>query len=160
MKTHITRIFIVEDDMFCNKMLTMYLSSKNIGEIQSFYSGEECLTQLFKRPEIVLLDFDLPGRDGVSTLKEIKLRSPESIVIFLSGQTDVKVAIEAIRSGAYDYIVKDEHANETALNKIDQIRRLQKAESKNTIRKRSNLILLLIVVLSWTAFVIYALMEK
>jgi DNA-binding NtrC family response regulator len=114
-------IFIVEDDPGFNKILTSYLTAKHKWDVHSFQSGEEAIEQLNLNPEIFLQDFDLPKMNGIEVMKQTKRRLPNTEFIFLSGQTNIKVAVEALQLGAYDYIVKDGNAKENALNKIDQI---------------------------------------
>jgi DNA-binding NtrC family response regulator len=132
-------IFIVEDDPGFNKIMTSYLSAKHKWDVHSFQSGEEAIEQLNLNPEIFLQDFDLPKMNGIEVMKQAKRRLPNTEFIFLSGQTNIKVAVEALQLGAFDYIVKDSNAKENALNKIDQIVKLKKLMED----KHSNKIVLL-----------------
>lgn len=114
-------VFVVEDTPAFNKLMTSYLKSNKIGEIYSFLSGEECIAGLDVKPDIVLQDYDMTGINGIETMKKVKERYPETEFIFLSGQTSIKVAVDAIKLGAYDYIIKDEYAPDNAINKIKRI---------------------------------------
>ncbi len=114
-------IVIVEDDMIFNKLISAYLASKGYNSISTFYSGEECIEKLDRKPDIVLQDFDLPGMNGVETMKKIKEKYPQSTFIFLSGQTNISIAVDAMKQGAYDYIIKNAFAKEDALNKIKNV---------------------------------------
>jgi len=149
-------IFVVEDDPGFNMMMTNYLTSKNKWEVHSFLSGEECLEKLELKPVIFLQDFDLPGINGMEVMKRVKLILPETEFIFLSAQTDIHVALETLKHGAFDYIMKDSNAKVNALNKIDQILRLKKLmkEKKNDQISKNILlvltaILLIILIVVW-----------
>jgi two-component system, NtrC family, response regulator AtoC len=122
METNQTLIFIVEDDPTFNKLLTSFLSTKNIGIIKSFLSGEECLDHISEKPDIILMDYDLPLKNGLETLEEVQKLSPKTKCIFLSGQSNVKVGVDSIKKGAVDYIVKDMYAKENALYKIIEVK--------------------------------------
>lgn len=69
-------------------------------------SGEEALEQLEKQPDVVILDIKMPGMDGHETLREIRKRTPDTPVIMLTGHGDLPSAMEARRSGAFDYLSK------------------------------------------------------
>jgi len=134
-----TLIFIVEDDPGFNSLITSFLSSKNVGVIKSFFSGEDCLEKISEQPDIILMDFDLPLKNGLETMREVKKRSPKTECIFLSGQSDVKSGIDTIKEGAVDYIVKDVNAKDNALNKIIELKKLKQAEKdKNDIKRDSS----------------------
>jgi FixJ family two-component response regulator len=156
---HKLLVFIVEDDNFYNSVISTYLKTKGF-EVHSFLSGEECLENNNFQPDIVLLDYILPGIDGLGVLRKLKTRDPKVEVIFLSGQTDIKVALEALHEGAYDYIMKDHHAKENALNKIDQIVRYRKILKEKELYKKSIVIILIVLVLSWIGLLTYYLIFK
>lgn len=138
-------IFIVEDDPGFNMMMTQYLTEKQKWEVHSFNSGEECLEKLNLKPEIFLQDIELPGMNGVEVMKRVKHLLPNTEFIFLSGQTDVKVVVDALQLGAFDYIVKDGFAKENSLNKIDQVVKIQNFCTERQTNKRSNSILLVLL---------------
>lgn len=156
---HKLLVFIVEDDNFYNSVISTYLKTKGF-EVHSFLSGEECLENNDLQPDIVLLDYILPGIDGLGVLRKLKAKDPKVEVIFLSGQTDIKVALEALHEGAYDYIMKDHHAKENALNKIDQIVRYRKILKEKELYKKSIVIILIVLVLSWIGLLTYYLIFK
>ena len=77
-------------------------------EISKAFSGEEALKVLKKNKsvEVVILDVKMPGMDGVETLAKIKQKFPLVEVIMLSGQATVESAIEGMKRGAFDYLMK------------------------------------------------------
>jgi DNA-binding NtrC family response regulator len=72
------------------------------------YGGEEALKKLAenKRVEVVILDVKMPGMDGIETLKEIKKTFPLVEVIMLTGHATVESAIDGMKLGAFDYLMK------------------------------------------------------
>jgi DNA-binding NtrC family response regulator len=142
-------IFIVEDDPAFNKVLTSYLQAKNKWDVHSFSSGKECLEHLDQNPDIFLQDYDLPKMNGIEVMKKVKQKLPQTEFIFLSGQSDIKIAVDALQLGAFDYIVKDSHAKENAVNKIDQVMKIfQLIEFKRTQKKSQNILIGSLIV-SW-----------
>jgi FixJ family two-component response regulator len=147
-------IFVVEDDNFYNSVLTTYLKTKGF-EVHPFLSGEECVAKANLNPGIVLLDYILTGIDGLETMRRMKPDCPNTEFIFLSGQTDIKVVLNALHEGAYDYIIKDAHAKENALNKIDHIVRYGKVRKEKDMYRKSIIIMLIVLILSWAAIFSY-----
>lgn len=118
-------IFIVEDNPVYNKLIVNYLQSKKFNRIESFLSGEECLKRIDQNPDIIIQDYLLEGIDGIAVLKQVKKILPNTEFIFLSGQDSVDVAVNTLKLGAYDYIVKDQMALKKMLDKITKILAVQ-----------------------------------
>lgn len=114
-------IFLVEDDPVFRKMIDAYLRSQRLTNIKQFGSGEEMLKQLAtEMPLVVVEDFDLgAGKlNGLEIFKKAREINPKIEFVFLSGQSNIEVAVEAIKLGAFDYVVKDEFAKENLLNRL------------------------------------------
>jgi DNA-binding NtrC family response regulator len=126
-------IFIVEDDKFYGEYLKHYLSSNPDYEIQHFLSGREFIEQLHRKPDLVTLDYNLPDMNGAAILKKIRQISPETQVIVVSGQNDISTALDLIKDGAYDYIVKDQDSRSRLWNAILRIR--ENRSLKNQVEK-------------------------
>src|SRR5690606_3831835 len=127
-------------------MLKDYLSERFIHEIKIFDNGEEALRHIHLNPEIVVLDYHLSAhkpdaKNGVEILKEIKELAPDAQVIMLSGQGKIEVAVDSIKYGAYDYVVKGETAFSRTENIINNLRELTRMEDINSAYK-STIILL------------------
>ena len=125
METNQTLIFVVEDDPYFNKLLTSFLSAKNIGIIKSFFSGEDCIENMNEQPDIIVMDYILPLKNGLEIMQEAKKLSPKTKYIFISGQSNVKACVEAIKLGAVDYIVKDNFAKDYAFDTIYELERIK-----------------------------------
>ena len=124
-------IFIVEDNHVYNKLVVSYLKSKKFNRVESYLSGEECLSNIHKKPDIIIQDYLLDGINGIEVLKATKKQLPECDFIFLSGQDSVDVAINTIKFGAYDYIVKDQMALKKMVDKINKIMSVQHLTKSN-----------------------------
>lgn len=146
-------IFIVEDDKFYNSVISNYIKLKGFA-VYSFFSGEEMMEFRGVTPDIILLDYMLPGLNGIETMKKVKPQYPNADYILISGQTEIKIALDAIHDGAYDYIIKDNHAKETALNKIDQILKYRKLIREKENYKKSIVIVGSILLVSWILLVL------
>ena len=118
-------VFLVDDDSMFLTSLEHHLQQKlkHNFKIRSFPTGEACLKHLEEKPAIVMLDYLLNGQDqhamnGVQVLEKIKLVSPATNVIMLSGQDKMQVAIDCLKHGALDYVVKNENVFLRAQNAI------------------------------------------
>lgn len=107
-------IFIVDDDPMYNKLIWHNLKNQQFENILLFTSGEECLDNLDKNPDVIILDFEMKGLNGLQTLKKIKEYNKDIRVILCTSQENIEVAVKSIKFGADDYIRK----NEFAYNKI------------------------------------------
>src|SRR3954469_17172291 len=99
-------IFIVEDNELYSVMLDYILSKDSIFNFVSFSSGEECIKNLYLNPDIIILDYGLPGMNGYETLLAIKKHNPNIHVIMLSSNTDKLLIEKILNAGADDYIQK------------------------------------------------------
>ncbi|MEI6576224.1 MAG: sigma-54 dependent transcriptional regulator [Bacteroidota bacterium] len=112
------KIFIVEDDPWYGDLLKYHLSLNPDYEVELFVTGKECLSNLYKKPSIVTVDYSLPDMNGKDLLQKIRKHNPEISVIIISGQKDISTAIELIKVGAHDYLVKDEGTRDALWNSI------------------------------------------
>jgi DNA-binding NtrC family response regulator len=99
------KILVVDDEIGVRESLRFALKDKY--KIILADSGKECIVQLEKEiPDLIILDIILPDIDGITLLKEIRKRFHEIPVIMLTAISQVKTAVEAMKSGALDYITK------------------------------------------------------
>lgn len=100
------RILIIDDDMDMCSLLSRFLQ-RNGFETEAAHTGHKGLTRFQEQHfDIVLCDFRLGDKDGKDVLQEIKTISPQTIVIIITGYSDIKVAVDVIKMGAFDYITK------------------------------------------------------
>jgi DNA-binding NtrC family response regulator len=103
----IANVLLVDDEVEFVETFSERLVLRNL-EISKAFSGEEALQVLDenKNIEVVILDVKMPGMDGIETLGEIKKKFPLLEVIMLSGHADVESAIDGMKQGAFDYLMK------------------------------------------------------
>ena len=103
----IANVLLVDDEVSFVEAFSERLVMRNL-EISKAFNGEEALQVLEtnKSIELVILDVKMPGMDGIETLAEIKKKYPLVEVIMLSGHADVESAIEGMKQGAFDYLMK------------------------------------------------------
>lgn len=105
-------ILIIDDEVAIGQLLSNFLS-RNGFEVETATSGLGALEQLSKQSfDLVLCDFRLKDTDGREILKEIKANYPETGVIIITAYSDIRLAVELIKLGAYDYISKPLYPNE------------------------------------------------
>ncbi len=101
------KVMLVDDEVPFVETMTKRLSKRDLAIVQAF-SGSDALEKLAgdKDIDIVILDVKMPGMDGIQTLKEIKKNHPLVEVIMLTGHATVESAIEGMKHGAFDYLMK------------------------------------------------------
>ena len=100
-----TLIFIVDDESE-SRLLLAYHLEKSGYEVEQFSNGPDCLKALNRKPAIVCLDMQMPKMDGLEVLKRIKKEDPKMGVIMVTSNNVVDTAIQALKLGAADYIIK------------------------------------------------------
>ncbi|MGQ9509038.1 MAG: sigma-54-dependent transcriptional regulator, partial [Thermodesulfobacteriota bacterium] len=100
------KILIVDDEPILRESLEIALKDSGF-EVYSARSGEEGLT-LFKinSPDLVLLDHWLPGINGDEVLRQIKEESPQTPVIIMTAQGSIEMAVNSMKMGAFDFLIK------------------------------------------------------
>ncbi len=117
-----TKIFLVDDDKLYCELLNLELAANPDYQIQSYSSGEECIENLSHQPDVIILDYLLDAGNtnainGLETLDKIKKFDPRIIVIMLSAQDRIEVAVNCLHHKAADYVVK----NETSFIRLKKI---------------------------------------
>lgn len=115
------KLFLVDDDVFCLNLYQQFLSKLGYENINCFSGGQDCLDNISKRPDIIFLDYNMEDMNGIDVLQAIRLFDKDITVVFISGQENVEVAVDALKYGAFDYIVKSKITPETLKNTIDRI---------------------------------------
>lgn len=109
------KILIIDDDNSLRRVLEYNLQEEGY-DVKAASSGEEGLYWFGQsKPDLVITDMKMTGMDGLMVLKSIKERSPETLVIIITAFGTVDVAVEAMKSGAYDYITKPFNRDELKL---------------------------------------------
>ncbi len=100
-------VLLVDDEIPFVETMTKRLSKRDLNIISAF-SGEEALEVLNKNrnTDVIILDVKMPGMDGIETLGRIRKQFPLMEVIMLTGHATVETAIEGMKLGAFDYLMK------------------------------------------------------
>jgi DNA-binding NtrC family response regulator len=135
-------VFLIDDEPIQNEMLKDFLADRFLSHIKTFDNGEEAMKEMHLGPEVIVLDYHLNAHDksaknGVEVLKMIKDNYPKVEVIMLSGQDKIEVAVESMKYGAYDYVLKGETAFSRIENIMNNISELHKYKSINNAYKRT-----------------------
>ncbi|WP_447980526.1 sigma-54-dependent transcriptional regulator [Candidatus Nitrospira bockiana] len=100
------RIFVTDDESAIRAAIVKRLSRRQ-HRVSGFDSGEALLGALEREvPDLILLDLKMPGLSGLDTLKDLRPKSPQSLVIMLTAYGTVQDAVEAMKLGAYDFVIK------------------------------------------------------
>ncbi|HXC05687.1 MAG TPA: sigma 54-interacting transcriptional regulator [Bacteroidia bacterium] len=117
------RIFVVEDDEWYREFISYILSLNSEHEIRSFSNGKELLAHLPENPDLVTVDYFLPDTDGISLIKQLRAFNPEIETLVISQQEKVDKALELIKLGIFDYLVKSGDIQSKLLNAVNHISR-------------------------------------
>jgi DNA-binding NtrC family response regulator len=120
-------ILIIEDDPLVRKTLASQLGKKGF-EVVTADTGEGGVRAFGESsPDVVLLDLRLPDIDGLEVLRQIKERNRRAIILIMTAFDDMKTTVEAIKLGAFEYLVKPLNATELDLtiDKAFQVRALE-----------------------------------
>jgi len=99
-------VLIIDDDTYICRILKKYLE-QNGYEAEAVFSGVAAKNIIEKKDfDLVLSDFRLPDSDGLKVLQHVKLKNPSIPVIIMTAYAEVKMAVELIKKGAFDYITK------------------------------------------------------
>ncbi|MFT7155401.1 MAG: two-component system response regulator AtoC [Parvicella sp.] len=123
-------ILIAEDDKWYSELLNYHISLDPDNIVQQVSTAGDLLKAVSKKTDIVTLDYSLPDSNGNDVLRQIKNISPNTEVIIVSGQEDVKTAISLLKEGAYDYIVKDEDTKDRIWKTIQNIKNQKELQAE------------------------------
>jgi len=100
------RVLIIDDDMDMCTLLSRFLT-RNGYETEVAYSGQKGIAKFEEANfDVVLCDYRLGNMDGKEVLMSVKKIKPDTIVLIITGYSDIKIAIDVIKQGAFDYITK------------------------------------------------------
>ena len=127
----IANVLLVDDEVSFVETFSERLELRDF-EISKAFSGEEALEVLDenKNIEIVILDVKMPGMDGIEALAKIKRKNPLVEVMMLSGHADVESAIEGMKHGAFDYLMKPVDMDQITTKVTEAVAKKRQHEEK------------------------------
>jgi DNA-binding NtrC family response regulator len=137
-----SHILLVDDEEDFVEMLGLRL--KEAGEtVLTAHSGSRCLEILDETDiDVIILDVKMPEMDGIETLREVKTRHPLTEVIMLTGHGTVEMAVQGMKLGAFDFLMKPadfrvvtDKLNQARQRKHQQLDRIRKAEAAMLLRQ-------------------------
>ena len=138
------KVLLVDDEEQFVETLAQRLETRGF-VVDTALDGDRCLAILKeKNMDVVVLDVQMPGRSGIDTLKEIKYLRPLTEVIMLTGHATVETAIEGMKLGAFDYLMKPTEIddlmakiNQAHARKAEHEERILQANIKKIAQKHS-----------------------
>ncbi len=107
MTTTPLRVLLIEDNQRHSTVMTDELRRRLGATVTTVTNGEDALSELVQNTyEVVVMDFSLPGMDGLSVLRSMSERRFDVPVVLVTGMGDEQTAVRALKAGAYDYVVK------------------------------------------------------
>jgi DNA-binding NtrC family response regulator len=116
------KIYIIEDDPWYGELLKYQLSMNPDYEVTLFSKAKDGLDSLYKNPDVVCIDYSLPDMTGEKLLQKIKTENNAIPVVVISAQEQISVAVNLLKAGASDYIIKDNNTKDLLWNAILKIR--------------------------------------
>jgi DNA-binding NarL/FixJ family response regulator len=113
-------IFLVDDDPFFLCLLEKILQNAGFPKITSFDSGTALLNSLKGKPDIILMDYNMESMNGLETLKKVKRVNENALVVFVSGQEKIEIAVNALTYGAFGYMMKSQMTELSIKNLMDK----------------------------------------
>lgn len=126
------RVLLVDDEKEFVEVLAERLETRDFA-VSMALSGDEALRVIAQQEiDVVVLDVLMPGKDGIDTLREIKQQKPILEVIMLTGNATVESAVEGLKLGAFDYLMKPTETKDLVAKIVKAYKR--KAEQEERIR--------------------------
>lgn len=126
-------VFVLEDDEWYNKLLTHTISLNPDYQVKCFFSAKDLYKSIHEKPEVVTLDYRLPDTTGEEVLEKIKQLSPDTEVIIISEQDNIETALNLLKRGAYDYLVKEKNIKDRLLAIINNVQKNIKLQSRISV---------------------------
>lgn len=126
------KILVVDDDPFIREVLVDVLAHEGY-TTDTAEHGQDGVDKFKANPTygLVISDIDMPVKNGVQLIKDLRNEGFEVPIIVLSGNSEISVAVDAIKSGANDYLLKDENIQETMSLAIERVLEKQKLKEEN-----------------------------
>ena len=133
-------VYIIDDDPVFAEVLKFFLLDQGFTNVKTFGTGKEYINNLYKLPKLVLVDYTMTDSDGKELLQETLSFDSDIIVVVISSQKSVEAAVETMRIGAFDYLVKDGDLKNRLNQLFDVIYKLSIRVEKMQKRQRKKII--------------------
>jgi len=129
-------VLLVDDEVPFVETMTKRLTKRDL-DVSTAFNGQEALDKLEKSRsvEVVILDVKMPGMDGLETLKRIRKKYPLVEVVMLTGHATVESAIDGMKLGAFDYLMKPCDMD-ILISKVGEAAKKKRAHEEKIIEAR------------------------
>lgn len=126
------KILVVDDDGFVRDLLGAILAEHG-HTVELAESGESGFARLQSEKDfdLIISDMNMPGMGGLELLQEVRRLDPHLPFIILTGNHEVRLAIDAMRNGANDYLLKDEDIEDTVVISVDKVMETHRLKLEN-----------------------------
>lgn len=138
---HSGRILIIDDERVILDLTTIILKNRGYTVFTASDAPAGLAMIADVNPDLVLLDYMMPGMDGLTALKEIRQRFPDTYVIMFTGKGSEEIAVELMKAGASDYVLKPFN-NQDLADRIENVLRIRRVELNNRDLLREREVLL------------------
>jgi signal transduction histidine kinase len=134
-------ILVVDDEKLNLDLISILLRNRGFRALVASSAMEALSIIEAESPEVAIVDYMMPGMDGFSALKEIKRRFPDTYVIMFTGKGSEEIAVELMKAGASDYILKP-FVNKDLIERVQKVLQIRRVELKNRelLCERENLL--------------------
>jgi DNA-binding NtrC family response regulator len=130
------KVMVIDDDEFVLELLDEFLTDNGY-DVSTTDSGEAALEKIRSAsPDVALVDYKLPGMDGLETIRRINEISSDTVTIIMTGFPTLDSSIKAIRLGASDYILKPFKLDEVSLSLQKAVRERRLKSEMSQLRER------------------------
>ncbi len=130
------RVLVIDDDEYILELLGEFLADSGY-DVSTADSGEEALEQIKSAsPDVALVDYKMPGMDGLETIRRIGEISSDTVTIIMTGFPTLDSSIMAIKFGASDYILKPFKLKEVSLSLQKAVKEQKMKSEMSQLRKR------------------------
>ncbi len=133
-------VFLLDDNEICLKVYKHMLVELGYTAVEVFTTVAALFEALPQLPQVIFLDYNMDNLNGIEVLKKIRRQDPNILVVFISGQEDIEVAVNALKFGALDYLTKEKislNSMEKIMQKVDQITVMAKKRPPFSIFRRA-----------------------
>ncbi len=115
------KIFIVDDDPLWSANMKELLINLGYTSVLHFESGEDCISNLHLNPAVIFLDYKMKAMNGLEVLRKAKAYLPGIGIVFCTATRDLSLAVNAMKSGSFDFLIKQHTSEETIAAVLENI---------------------------------------
>lgn len=123
--TNAIKIVLVDDDIFYKEIFQQLMHSLGYKDVWYYVSADNMMNEENEEADVVFIDYGMDVINGISLLKQIKLKNPHQYVVFISANEGAGIINESTRHGAFEYVVKGRNEAEQIKKILARIQQIQ-----------------------------------